>query len=760
MADEPYDPAKHGQVITPPAAVVAPGSVVRVPKEEPYDPAKHGDVGKGSSAAAPSEEPFSFGRWAATRGTNAAASLASMGRGAADANKKMITDIAKALNVPEDIAAKVALAINSTNPMTAIGQFGPSREQIAGAANRQTGLRPQNAPASWGTAGKMLDTGTEAVLGSLVFPGGGVSSLARNVVPAFVGGAASEGAGDIKGIKDTPFELPVRTVAGLLTGVGTGLAQNAVTSSGRGVANTLGPRASQVDPTAARIIARNAAADYPPPPGAGTVPAPALSELLAAHQNFLPGTPLVGAAPEGGNLVGMTRGTNTMKGPARQIIGEGARDFREGAIARVTPTIDQISPLPPAEVRAPQLMNQAGQQASPIYRQAGVADLPQQILQTQPGAPITTRVPSIGPAPFVEKQTPGPPVTTGASTNSLVLQSPELKQFLDQSGVVQGAINRTQKLSDFKNEPVTSMATLDKVYKDLGSQQTAAERAGDYGLARDIRNEKQKLLGHIDAENPIYSRAVETFADPAGLADAATLGQKLAKSNLAPEAIRAEFDGLKSDAQRQEFLGGYAGVLRNKAGGTDRAMSAADRFWNNTQTRETVRQLFGPEKGDLFDHINTVLQNDRQAARTLGKITGGSDTAPKLADVADITNGDAAGVVSDVAHHGATRAAFNWAMEKLGAAKDRVVEGRTEKVNAAIARMMMNPDPAEAVRTQGLVRTAQQQAAATAAARSGSHGGGMAGGLLGAGSAVPQQPGPADRLMQNLTGGLLGTGGP
>ena len=48
-------------------------------------------------------------------------------------------------------------------------------------------------------------------------------------------------------------------------------------------------------------------------------------------------------------------------------------------------------------------------------------------------------------------------------------------------------------------------------------------------------------------------------------------------------------------------------------------------------------------------------------------------------------------------------------MEKLGAAKAQVIEGRTQKVNAAIARMMMNPDPAEAVRTQGLVATAQQR---------------------------------------------------
>jgi hypothetical protein len=45
MADEPYDPKKHGDVVaSPQAAVVAPDSVVRVRKEEPFDPAKHGDV--------------------------------------------------------------------------------------------------------------------------------------------------------------------------------------------------------------------------------------------------------------------------------------------------------------------------------------------------------------------------------------------------------------------------------------------------------------------------------------------------------------------------------------------------------------------------------------------------------------------------------------------------------------------------------------------------------------------------------------------
>src|SRR5262249_18605841 len=56
-------------------------------------------------------------------------------------------------------------------------------------------------------------------------------------------------------------------------------------------------------------------------------------------------------------------------------------------------------------------------------------------------------------------------------------------------------------------------------------------------------------------------------------------------------------------------------------------------------------------------------------------------------------------------------------MEKAGAFADRVAEGRTQAVNAALARMVMQTDPAQLVRMQGLVERARQQAQQTALSR-------------------------------------------
>jgi hypothetical protein len=749
MADEPYDPKKHGEVITTPTAAAS--------AEVPYDPKAHGEVLSpaaqlvdkvaGDVPAAVTANAGDFARWLRTRAINAAEGVLTTRQSINDLNAAIAQKTAEFFGAGPTTQKVVGTVASYMNPLTWGANAEPTREQIHAATNKNLDIKDVNAPKSvLGIPGQVIDKGTEAVLGSLATPAGGLRSVVRNVVPAFVGGAASEGAGEA--LKDTPFEIPGRYVAGLLGGLGTGAAQNVVTSTAKGVANIVGSNARNAEQQAARILGREALADYPPTPP-GLPPRPTLADI---HSQYLPGTPLAATFPQGGNLAGAVRGALTLKGPARGIVTKGADDFIEGADARVAPVLDRISPLPPAEVRTQQLMDQARTVAPPIYRQAGVADLPQQILQQKPGAPSVVPSAILGPdgQPMMTTR-PGPPVTS-VTTNSPVLQSPALAQYMTDSGHIQDAIRRVQKLPAFKNEPVTSMAMLDQVYKDLGSLESTAKGAKDFGQAGQIGQVRRTLGEHIEAENPVYGRALQAFADPASLADAATLGKTLAKQNIPPEDVARQFRDLQSDAHRREFLGGFAGELRGKAGGTDRA-TPAERFWNSDYTRGKVQALFptateaGPS--NTFDVINTALQNERQAARTLRDITKGSTTANKAAEISDLGGGEAGSTLMSLLHKGVAGTAIAKGLEHIGAISNRATEGRTQAVNEALARMSMQTNPADIVRTQGLVAAARQQAAATAAGRQGSFTGGAVGGLLNA-SAAGQQLGPADRLMQGL----------
>jgi hypothetical protein len=665
--------------------------------------------------------------WLRTRLQKGVTSAAATPRFVADVVDAGLQALGRAVGAPET-GKSAGLSARAVIP----GGFSYSADAANARLNQITGRKDVNAPASWGLPGRALDAATEAAAGSLVMPFGGWQGAIRGLVPAAIGGAASEVAGDT--FKGARLEVPARVVAGLLGGtVGAG-AQNAVTSTAQGVANIVGANARNAERQAARILGRNLAADRT------TMP-----ELITRHGEFLPGTPL--AATAGPNVRGAVRGAFTLQGPARDVVERGANQFIEGADARVAPVLNRMSPLPPAEVRVPQLMAQAAADAPPIYRQAGVADLPQQILTRQPGAPTTVPSAILGPdgKPLMTTR-PGPTVTT-VQTNSPVLQRPELAQFMTESGDIQRSINRARDLPAFRNEPATSMAMIDKVYKDLGSLESTANRAGDYGRARDIGIVRRQLAQHIEAENPIYGRALQAYAEPASLAEAAQLGQRLARESIDPREVRRQFDELASDTHRREFLGGFVGYLRGKAGSTDRA-TPAERFWNNDYTRGKVAELFptvtnaGPD--NTFQEINRALQNEREAARNLRDITKGSTTANKAGEMSDLAGGEAGGVLSELLHKGVKGAVVSKLLEKVGALSDRAVEGRTQAVNEALARMTMQIDPVQIARTQGLVEAARRQAEATASARRfGFSAGAGAGGLL-------NQPGPADRIMQGL----------
>lgn len=655
-----------------------------------------------------------FIRWLNTRAGDAVSMIAGAPAATADMNQAMITKAGEFFGLDPHASLAIAKMVNHTvNPIGAGMQNLPRAEDVRKQIDTSVGATPQNAPESWGPAGKMIDAGTSAAMTAPIAPG----SAARNLLPAIAGGVTSEGAGEY--FKGTPLETPARFIGGLLGGVGTGAAQNVAGSSARGASNVLMADQRNAQQQAARILGRAVNED------ATTMPA-----LQAAHAEYLPGTPL--AATAGPNVRGAVRGAYTMRGPARDVVEGGANQFIEGAPSRVEPLISQnVSALAPADVRAMQLRQQGGADARPLYQASGAND-PQAILTQSPGAPIVTPSSILGAdAQPILTTRPGAPVTT-VSTPNPVLQSPQLRELIQDSGHIQDAIRQARRLPSFRNMPEMSQPMLDKVYKYLGDLQSSAQNDRTGTKAFDIGNIQRQFRDLVAAENPTWGRALEAYAAPQALADAAELGHRLAGSNMSAELFGRTFRDLPP-AQQHEFMGGVATFIRGKGGSTDRA-TTAERVWNNQNFRDKMAQLpviadAGPSS--VYQQLNAPMQGEREAARNLRDITKGSQTNRIAHDVSDVAGGDTVGLVQSILSRGIGGATLTHALERISAVSARASEGRTQAVNEALARMGMETDPAAIQRTHGLVEAARHAAEQTERNRRRVYGAGALTGLLG-----------------------------
>jgi hypothetical protein len=678
-------------------------------------------------AKAESHGVESVDRWTTSRILNAATQMAATGRSIGDINEATARFLAKHAGAGEKWQNYIGAATRliSTLPFAGLTYL-PTGEEHKEAVKNVTGFQEQGAKDVAGIkgSGQVIDKATEAGIASLLTPTGSGQSIVRNIAPSVVGGATSEAIGGLEGIKNTPFEIPGRILGGILGGSATGVAQNLAGNIGQGVRNVA---RSDVEAAkqAQRIIGRAVQRDAQGFPVGEKLTFP---ELAARHADFPEGTPLVAAG--GPNLIGATRGAYTAPGPGRAVIDKATKDYFEGADTRVDNVLDRISTNPSVPTRVAQLEAEASK-AGPLYKTAGVVDDPQTILLRGTNAA-------------------GKPTVT---SSGLALKSPEMTDFLEASGYAKQAISQARKLSGFKDLPANDMTMVDKVYKHLGGLEQQAVQNGNSQVAREIGNERRKLLDLITKENPDYAVALKTYGDPMKLAEAAKAGEAAAKRNVSPDEMTQIYQGLPDEAHRAEFRGGYASALRGQSDATDRA-SAAERIWNSTTQREKVNRMVTPTEAgpsNVFRTIDTDLENEKTAARALREVTKGSQTGRVLSELADNAGVDVGSLITDLSNKGMLKTI----MDRILASK--IGEGRTATVNAEIARIAMETKPAEVARNAHMIERARAAAEQTAAARTAAPLVGGTQGLLSGTPAVQQpgpanikQPGPADRLVDSL----------
>jgi hypothetical protein len=560
--------------------------------------------------------------WLGTRATKAATGLAGLPRAYADLERMAVT----ATGLPY-----------APSPVAAATRFLPSSQQMNETVFNRLGVPEVNAS---GKGGKILDAATEAALGAVVMPG----SLLRNVVPAAVGGASQEVAGQMT--EGTKYEPGARVVAGVVAGGLSAAAQNALGNVAQAGKN-LRPN---VDKTAAKIVGRALERDQ------------MTGETLGRRQADLgPGAMLVEAG--GPNVRGTMRGSIAAPGAARTEA-QNAFDLRlEGSNARTTQALDSaISPTNSLAMTVDDLATQRAAASRPAYEAAGIpgrrADLPK--------------------------------------ADRLMLSDDVLTLFKD-SPDVQAALRTARKVPELKGEPINSMAVLDRVYKYIGDKEQVAKRAGEGTRAGDLGAIRSRLASAIGEENPAYTNALSTYSAPSKLIDAATKGREWFAKNADPKMAAKEFKAM-SQGEKEAALVGVRDWARTLAGRSDRGI-AAERVWSGGDNRARLEAILGPEG---YAKLAKAMEIERNAVRTSRDINAGSRTTPMALEAAD-NNALTTGVLEDLLQGRIFSAGGKFA----GNAVDRITTGRNEAVNARIANMLTSTDPAEVGLVNALLERAR-----------------------------------------------------
>jgi hypothetical protein len=604
--------------------------------------------------------------WLGTRATKAATSLLGTPRVVGEALEM----------VPPEVRALVP----GIDIPRLVGQALPSKQQMDAFVFRDLKVPEVD---SAGPTGKIIDAAAEAAIPTVIMPG----SVARNVLPAFAGGGASEFAGQLtEGTRWEPF---ARIGAGVGVGVGTGLAQNALGNVLQGIRNFIAPNVKE---SAAKIIARNIERDA------------TTGNALADAQRANPGSLLVENA--GPNVRGALRGSTAAPGSARTTA-QDAFDARiEGTNKRTTNALDSaISPNSSLAASVDELNALRAQQATPKYEAAGI---PRKIEKTEtirPGDPVKKTVPILpGAKARTQIEVPGPDVVE-RTFNSPNFSTPELDYYLKRSPDVQAAIAAARRLPQFQELPDNSMVMLDKAYKHLVGMEQEAIRAGNGTRAFDLKNLRQGFQKALTDANPKYQEALDAYSTPSKLIDASERAKEWFTKNVDPIIVTREFEAMKAAGLDDAALIGVRDWARTVIGRSDRGV-AAERVWSGGDNRARLESILGPGG---FKKLQSVMESEKNLIRTQRDVGVGSRTTPMALEAADNAL-ESVGPVTDLLRGNVLSAAGKFGGRLAG----RIAEGRTEATNAEIARMLTSTDPAEV----GLVAALLEQARLRELARS------------------------------------------
>jgi hypothetical protein len=176
-------------------------------------------------------------------------------------------------------------------------------------------------------------------------------------------------------------------------------------------------------------------------------------------------------------------------------------------------------------------------------------------------------------------------------------------------------------------EGMRSTRFMDLIKRELDDMIGTEIRGGNNNRARQLQGIKNQFVSELDAQNPAYKAARETFAGASQLKDAAELGKSVFIGNKEPRLIQRAMKDM-SEGELESFRVGVLDSLISRvqmAGGTHNSVK---RLVNSTRAKDLIRQVFPDEVS--FNKFMDTLDAESAMTGTFQAVTQGSRTAPML----------------------------------------------------------------------------------------------------------------------------------
>lgn len=151
------------------------------------------------------------------------------------------------------------------------------------------------------------------------------------------------------------------------------------------------------------------------------------------------------------------------------------------------------------------------------------------------------------------------------------------------------------------------------------------------GLREKLRGEVVKLTTDPKTKFSVYGQALEEYAGPSAMIDAANMGKTALNKNVSSETLRQTLAKM-SDSEKEAFRIGLFESIRDKVGSSASGRTEMMNLVENFVPREKLEVAFGSPEG--FAEFYKVANAERimREAETFGR---GSATAPRLMEAGE-----------------------------------------------------------------------------------------------------------------------------
>lgn len=383
-----------------------------------------------------------------------------------------------------------------------------------------------------------------------------------------------------------------------------------------------------------------------------------------AAQGRAAGVPISIADAAGESTRRLGRAAVTLPGPAREVATSSLNSRAAGQAGRIDAAVQAGvgSPLAPGEISA--AVTARGNAARPLY--ARVNDYgPVNDLSLM--GELTDRAPVYAPrheaARRLVRSTEGRDIPPLFDDSGKMARLPTLEDI----DLIKRGIDREL----YSNK------------RGLIEPQNALDATGKANLKKN----RAELLRQADRAVPFYGEVRKKFAGDTQVLEAAEMGGEAL--NMTAKEIREALAGMESEAEKTMFrraaVGAVQARLKQAADTAEYPNLVKSIFgYGRGSKREQLAEIFGDSK--KFGQFEEAMRAEMQGTTTRNAIMGGSNTADKLAEAADLGS-PLADTAESVAKHGLFKTASDAALRHT---VGRAQAGATEKTREQIARELFN----------------------------------------------------------------------